>query len=267
MLRYSNLKWTEFRNRDMRDPRNRELSVYDDYRISHADTNAGENYNRTYDSGYYAALWTKIEKPLLETILRTVGGPNKKCLDFACGTGRITNVAADCFAEVVGVDVSETMLACARVPDNVRLRRIDITQKSLGETFDTITAFRFFLNAEERLRVEALQVMREHLNQAGSLVCNIQMNATSPSGVASRIVNQLPFSRARNTMSIDEMSRFLTSGGFTIERITAYGYLPRPGNLVPGLCEAWLEPVERIAGALRIPARFAQQFIVVAKKH
>jgi SAM-dependent methyltransferase len=266
MFRNSNLKRTEFRDRGVNPNHSSVISMSNDYRISHAAIDAGTNYNKTYDSGYYAALWTKIEKPQLETILREVGGPYKKCLDFACGTGRITNVAADYFAEVIGVDVSESMLACARVPDNVRLRRIDLTQETFDETFDTITAFRFFLNAEERLRVETLHVMREHLNDAGWLICNIQMNATSPSGIASRIANRMPWSQARNTMSIDGFNTLLTSNGFAIEQITAYGYLPRPGNRLPGLCEAWLEPVERIAAVLKIPARFAQQFLAVAKK-
>ncbi len=164
----------------------------DDYRRSHAATDAGIVYGRTYETGYYAALWAKIEKPLVERSLRALGGRHKKCLDFACGTGRITNVAAEYFAEVVGVDVSAPMLACASVPDNVRLRQIDITRESLGETFDVVTAFRFFLNAEPRLREEALQAIREHLNKDGRLVCNIQMNAISPIGIAARIANRLP---------------------------------------------------------------------------
>jgi SAM-dependent methyltransferase len=243
-----------------------ELSMGDNYRISHAGPEAAKKYTQTYETGYYAALWTKIEKPLVEATLRAIGGPHKKCLDFACGTGRITKVAAKCFTEVVGVDISAAMLASARVPGNVRLQQIDITTEPLGETFDAITAFRFFLNAERRLRQEAIEAIHDHLNEAGWLVCNVQMNATSPFGIASRLMNRLPWSKVRNTMSIDELRTLLTSAGFTIERVTPYGYLPRPGPLLPRLCEACIEPVERIAGALGIPARFAQQFLVVAKK-
>ena len=162
----------------------------DDYRSSHATTGAVTDYIRTYEVGYYAALWEKIEKPLLQATLRELGGPQKKCLDFACGTGRITTVAADHFAEVVGVDVSALMLASAPGADNVRLQQIDITQQSLGDTFDVVTAFRFFLNAEQQLRREALEAIRKHLKPDGRLVCNIQMNATSPMGVASRVANR-----------------------------------------------------------------------------
>ena len=238
----------------------------DDYRSSHATTGAVTDYIRTYEVGYYAALWEKIEKPLLQATLRELGGPQKKCLDFACGTGRITTVAADHFAEVVGVDVSALMLASAPGADNVRLQQIDITRQSLGDTFDVVTAFRFFLNAEQQLRREVLEAIRKHLKPDGRLVCNIQMNATSPIGIASRIANRLPRSKQRNTVSVDEQSTLLRSAGFIVEQITPYGYLPRPGNLLPKLCEACIEPAERIAGALRVPARFAQQFLVVAKR-
>jgi ubiquinone/menaquinone biosynthesis C-methylase UbiE len=237
-----------------------------DYRNSHATTGAVTDYIRTHEVGYYAALWRKIEKPLVQATLREQGGPQKKCLDFACGTGRITAIAADHFAEVVGVDVSALMLASAHRADNVRLHQIDITRQSLGKTFDVVTAFRFFLNAEQQLRQEALEAIRKHLKRDGRLVCNIQMNATSPIGVASRIANQIPFSRMRNTMSSAEFSALLKSSGFTVERVTAYGYLPRPGRLLPQLCEASIEPAERVARALRIPSRFAQQLLFVAKR-
>jgi SAM-dependent methyltransferase len=238
----------------------------DDYRSSHATTGAVTDYIRTYEVGYYAALWEKIEKPLVQATLRELGGPQKKCLDFACGTGRITTVAADHFAEVVGVDVSALMLASAHHANNVRLQQIDITQQSLGDTFDVVTAFRFFLNAEQRLRREALEAIRKHLKRDGRLVCNIQMNATSPMGVASRVANHIPYSRMRNTMSSGEFSALLKSAGFTVERVTPYGYLPRPGRLLPRFCEVSIEPAERAAHTLRIPPRFAQELLFVAKR-
>ena len=89
---------------------------------------------------------------------------------------------------------------------------------------------------------------------------------TSPIGIASRIANRLPRSKQHNTMSIDEQGTLLRSAGFIVEQITPYGYLPRPGSLLPKLCEACIEPAERIAGALRVPGRFAQQFLAVARR-
>lgn len=237
-----------------------------DYRASHRATGYGAGYNRTFEAGYYAALWAKIEIPLLTDTVRPMGGARRTCLDFACGTGRITNVLAELFGEVVGVDVSESMLACAKVPQNVKLRHIDITSQPLGERFDVVTAFRFFLNAEDDLRREALKAIREHLNDEGRLVCNVHMNATSPIGIACRISNRLPGHTLRNTLSIRQFKEMVISAGFVVEQVTPYGYLPRPGTLLPSFCEKAMEPVEKISRALRIPAPLAQHFLVVARK-
>ena len=237
-----------------------------DYRASHAGPDAGRIYDQTHERGYYAALWKKIEKPLLATTLQGLGGSDRKCLDFACGTGRITNLAAEFFGTVVGVDVSDSMLSCARVPGNVRLHKIDLTRKPLGDTFDIVTAFRFFLNADERLRTEALRAIDRHLKPGGSLICNVQMNATSPIGLVCRVLNRLPWCQRRNTLSIDELSSLLSSAGFTIRQVSAYGYLPRPGYLLPKLCEGLVGPAERLAVAIKIPPKFAQQFLIVAQK-
>ena len=237
-----------------------------DYRRSHCAPGYGECYNKTYESGYYGALWAKIEIGLLSGVLYPMAGTGRKCLDFACGTGRITNLAAEIFPEVVGVDVSETMLACAQPSRNVRLLHVDITTRPLDETFDVITAFRFFLNAEERLKREALSAIYNQLNQGGRLVCNIHMNATSPVGIAYRLLNQVLGRTVRNTMSARRFKQILLSSNFVVERIIPYGYLPRPGYLAPRLCEKLILPVEKAAMAIGIPGRLAQHFLVVARK-
>ncbi|MBZ9673811.1 class I SAM-dependent methyltransferase [Mesorhizobium sp. ESP7-2] len=240
--------------------------VSDNYRISHCALGYGEHYNKTHESGYYGALWTKIEKPLLVDVLGPMGGAGRKCLDFACGTGRITNIAAELFDEVVGVDVSGAMLACARVPDNVKLRHIDMTVDPLGETFDVVTAFRFFLNAEDSLRREALTAIHDQLNDQGRLVANVHMNATSPVGVACRMLNQVFGRTLRNTLSASRFNELLVSSGFTVEHLIPYGYLPRPGHFLPGLCQALIEPVEKASKTLKLPGSLAQHFLVVANK-
>ena len=84
------------------------------------------------------------------------------------------------------------------------------------------------------------------------------MNATSAMGVASRVANHIPYSRMRNTMSSGEFSALSKSAGFIVQRVTPYGYLPRPGRLLPRFCEVSIEPAERAAHTLRIPPRFAK---------
>ena len=240
--------------------------VSDDYRVSHSAPGYGEHYNKTHEFGYYGALWEKIERPLIQDVLRPMGGSDRKCLDFACGTGRITNVAAGFFGEVVGVDVSKSMLGCARVSPNVRLLHIDMTKQPLDETFDVTTAFRFFLNAEDQLRWDALKAINEHLKDGGRLVCNVHMNATSPIGLVSRLLNWLFGRTIRHTLSVARFKELLAASGFLVEETIPYGYLPRPGSLLPGVCEALMDPFEKASKTLRIPGQLAQHFLVVAKK-
>jgi SAM-dependent methyltransferase len=114
------------------------------YRMSHQAAEARIAYDKTFEVGYYAALWRTIEKPLLSSVLRPLGGRERTSLDFACGTGRITKIAAGFFGSVVGVDVSQAMLSDASVPENVTLICADITRTPLERQFDVVTAFRFF---------------------------------------------------------------------------------------------------------------------------
>jgi SAM-dependent methyltransferase len=106
-------------------------SLSESYRASHQSADIVADYVSTFEVGYCAALWRKVEQPLLESILRPLGGAERTCLDFACGTGRIAKVAALFFGSVVGVDVSEAMLLAASVPDNVALLCVDITKVPL----------------------------------------------------------------------------------------------------------------------------------------
>jgi SAM-dependent methyltransferase len=237
-----------------------------DYRLSHAEQGYGAKYIQTFQSGYCAALWERVERPIVEEIFRSIGGADRNCLDFACGTGRITSVAARFFGMVVGVDVSEPMLACAEPCQNVRHLLVDITRKPLKERFHVVSAFRFFLNAEDSLRRDALLAIRLHLVEGGRIVCNIHLNATSPAGMASRLLNAISGHTTHNTFSLEQMKELLADAGFLVEKIIPYGFLPRPGHFAPRVCEVLVEPAETLSRALRIPARFAENFIVVAIK-
>jgi SAM-dependent methyltransferase len=236
------------------------------YRASHQSVDIVADYVSTFELGHCAALWQKVEQPLLESILRPLGGPERTSLDFACGTGRIAKVSASFFGSVVGVDVSETMLLAASVPDNVTLLCTDITNTPGQQTFDVATAFRFFLNAEDTLRRDALRAIYRHLRKGGVLVCNIQLNATSPVGLVSRILNRAYPRKPRNTLTLDQFSRVLSHEGFEVVESTYYGYLPRPGRFLPRLCEVLIEPFEKICRSLKVPGFFAENSLIVSRK-
>lgn len=237
-----------------------------DYRGSHQGRDAALRYTRAYGSGYYAGLWRTVEMPLLLRTLKSLPVKKRKCLDFACGTGRITGVAASVFDAVVGVDVSAEMLGAADVPRNVSLINVDLTRGCLGETFDTALAFRFFLNADDRLRDDALDAIARHLRPGGFLVCNIHMSSTSPMGCLYRVLAAVRGHTLHKTMTHEDFVELLSHHGFSIKSTHWYGYLPRPGHFFPRLCERSVAPVEGIARCLRLPPQLAQSFLVVAER-
>ena len=112
---------------------------------------------------------------------RRAGGP---VLELGCGTGRILIPIAGAGIDVVGLDLSPSMLSVLRrkladVPAEVA-RRVKIVEGdmrtfSLGRRFPlAIVPYRAFLHlltTEDQLR--ALAVIREHLVEDGRLVLNV----------------------------------------------------------------------------------------------
>lgn len=237
----------------------------ENYSQSHTAPTYGARYTMTYSKGYYAAQWREVERPLLRLILGRLSTDRKSCLDFACGTGRITNVAAEFFERVVGVDISESMLEQTPVMPNAEFQCRDITRDELAEKFNVITAFRFFLKAEDDLRRRVLTTLHRHMAEDGRLVCNIHMQASSPLGLVYRAQRAIT-GRGHETMSHETFRALLSDCGFEIESTTFYGYAPRPGHYFSGAMEFLVPKIERIARKLRFPKSLAQCFVVVAKK-
>ena len=236
------------------------------YQDSHQGRAAAAAYVRTYQTGYYAALWKSVERPLLEETLCELGGAQRSCLDFACGTGRIASVACRHFGKVVSVDISQSMLQYAPKHRNVQYLCSDIIRDPLEHSFDVATAFRFFLNAEPELREAALRALHRHLVRGGRLVCNVHMNSSSPMGIVYRLWAKTSKRQHHKTLSVAEFLRVLHAHGFATEQVKFYGYCPRPGPFLPHLCELAVGPVERVCRALNIPSVIAQNFMIVARK-
>ncbi len=235
------------------------------YRSSHTTLGYGVRYNNNYSAGYYAALYRECEMPLIRNIFAELCRTRGSLLDFACGTGRITRLAPPFFDTVVGVDISEDMLRNAHIDESIRYLCRDITHEPLGEKFEVITAFRFFLNAEPSLRDEALNAICSHLEKDGRLICNIHMNASSIMGVFYRMARMLPRLPQHNTLSYSQFEELLGSHGLLIEAVHWYGATPRPGHFFSRFFDRWLGPLERALRKLGLQGRFSQNFLIVAR--
>lgn len=236
------------------------------YRDSHAAEGYGSRYDANYSSGYYAAIYREIESPTLDELFSTLSEGRDSLLDFACGTGRITRLAIPHFERVVGVDVSEAMLKNAEVnAPGARYVRQDLTKEFLGEKFSVITAFRFFLNAEQGLRMQALAAIREHMAPDGRLVCNIHMNSRSIMGGVYGLIRLVPWLNSHNTLTYREFEAMLAKSGFVVEKVIWYGMTPRPGRLFGRFLDRSIGPIERFFKKTGVTGRFAHHFIVVAR--
>lgn len=160
----------------------------EDYRDIHVDR--GGHYDATLAASAfdnYMTLWE--EKHVRELLPRVCPNGIDRYLDFACGTGRLTRVIADYAREVVGVDISATMLEAAR-PKLPRARFVlaDLTSETveLGQ-FDLVSSFRFFGNAEPALRAAVLRALSPMVRMGGHLLVNNHRNPWALMNVFDRL--------------------------------------------------------------------------------
>jgi ubiquinone/menaquinone biosynthesis C-methylase UbiE len=189
-----------------------------DYRDSHLAK--GADYDNALAQSAYDRYMADCEKQLLLRIIPKLF-PNKipRYLDFACGTGRITSTVMNFAEKSTGVDISENMLSEARKKcPQVRFVHCDLTRES-GELsdFDLVTAFRFFGNAQDELRIAALSAISRHTKPGAYLVIN---NHRNPGSIHNRL------SALRNEKDITDLSHkklygLLSQANFKVER--AYG--------------------------------------------
>ncbi len=154
-----------------------------DYRRSHLAPGKGITYDRRYrDIPWRRYLWSREQAALARIVTEFLEGRSIRYLDFACGTGRIMQFLWPFVNHCTGIDLSETMLQlCRDKLPHAEILAGDLTECDiLGErTFDLITAFRFFTNAQPDLRRQALAILARHLSDDGILVINNHRNASS----------------------------------------------------------------------------------------
>lgn len=234
-----------------------------DYRASH--TSRGDSYDgylATHPFDAYMARWEAHWLPRIVSDLHPDGIP--RYLDFACGTGRITQTVAPLARESVGVDLSPSMLSVAREKcPGTRFVEADITRKSVDlGTFDLVTAFRFLGNAQDELRDAALAAIARVLRSGGHLVVNSHRNPLAPQALLHRLTG--------GTHGMDlhyfKLKRLLARHGLRVVARRPIGFWLFRSRLLddPAILDAPAARETRFEAPWLVP--FAPDALVVARK-
>lgn|GEM_PF-953457 len=237
------------------------------YTDSHTAPDKGAQYEEYYRTDRWNAWLWEREQAVLGRVVTTRCGPRcADALDFACGTGRVSSFIAPMVRTLVGVDVSEPMLAEARHKlSEVEFVLGDIVADPdiLGERrFDLVTAFRFFVNAEPALREAAMQRLASLMRSDGLLVFNVHHHNGSP---YVKLVKWHERRRGRvyNSMSLGEIRALVEKAGLRVAEIHGVGLFHVPKVKLP---DAVNSALESLLGHLPGNHIWAEDLIVVAER-
>jgi len=244
-----------------------------DYRLSHISNKKGEMYSSSFEAlPYRKMIWNWERLKLLDFIDKTFEHkPSIDYLDFACGTGRIIGLIEknDKVHRAFGVDVSESMLNVAREKlTKSRLHLLDITRNNIfpRESFDLITAFRFFLNAQWDLKIEAMQKLSTLIKPDGYIIFNIHMNSGCTLDRLSRAYSNFKKTAATyKTMNSSEVKELTKSANLKIIDTYHFGVIPvvRENAKLP---YEFIYKIETLLSHIPSFAPFSRYSIYVCKK-
>ncbi len=189
-----------------------------------------------YDEGltdkkhYYLREMHIQEAYLLRNLIRKYNP--KKALDFACGTGRITQILNGSIEEPYGTDISEATIEIARkkCPKTKFLVADYINDKKMPlKDLDAIFSFRFLLNTPHREKT--LSMFFGALRKGGYLFFDIHRNKTSFMGLVVEFKHLLSKDRQKNTLSIYGVKKLLNNNGFKLIDYYGFGILPHYRNI------------------------------------
>lgn len=223
---------------------------------------------------HYAELEARLTASVSERMLELARlKPDTRLLDIASGRGEPALRAAPRVARVLGVDVSERVLAEARAQavgfPHVEFRALDAETLELDERFDVATARwgLMYMRSPER----ALAAIHRALVPDGLLVAALWGEAervswaTVPREVAARFVPLPPTGAFR----LAQFEREFTSAGFVIEHVEEHDVSVVEAETGAGIVD-WVQVVlsrlaELIPESQR--ARFEQELAAEAELH
>jgi len=235
-----------------------------DYRTSHLQK--GEDYDRELSQGDFNTYMTEREHAILRRVIPELfPGGVPRYLDFACGTGRITQAVAPMAKETIGVDISPTMIEQAKrkLPQATFIVR-DLTRDRADiAPVDLITSFRFFGDAQDELRRGALAAMHDLLRPGGSLIINSHLNPRSVHNLLLRAMRK----PVHGDLAWPQLHALLEQAGFkTMQRHGIGFWLIRDKWDTPRVFRSrtarLLEPVSKIPPL----APFCPDTVIVAQR-
>ena len=205
------------------------MNVASDYRDSHTAVGKGKVYHSSFSQYSWRRIMWEWEQRTLVEIFEEKLPKDGTIMDFACGTGRILNFLQTQSPNVTGVDISDSMLEVTRknLP-NIEIVQADLTRdnvlKEANRQFDVITSFRFFLKAQNELRIEVLDTLHPLLKEHGTFVVNNHGPAMSLGVLLEifygRLKNLIRTPEKKVTfyrMSHKHFKKLLNNAGFEIE--------------------------------------------------
>jgi len=207
-------------------------------------------------------LWAVLTDPdrrhggwSVEEFLATGVGPNRwvcdllanaglglgdRVLDFGCGAGRLSNALAEHAAEIVGVDIAESMIAEAvrinRRPDRVRFVHYDGTRLPFETgSFDSAVSLISIQHAPPDVQLACLVELLRVVRPGGALVLQIPSHPVQPADLAP--------SAMRAAIELPSSPRQLHTGevaALTV-RVTNLGDGPWPVGGLVRLGNHWYE--------------------------
>ena len=192
-----------------------------DYRLSHR--NKGEDYDAGLQRDHWSAYMAARERAILAKVVpNLLHGRIPRYLDFACGTGRLTEFMETMSEASYGVDVSASMVEIARRKcSSTTFILKDITREHLElERVNLVTAFRFFGNAQDELRLSALRALHHLLVPRGYLIINSHRNGLSINNLLLRCIGQRP----QLDLSHYKLARLLVQSKFRVLHTYPVGF-------------------------------------------
>jgi len=235
-----------------------------DYRLSHL--SKGEDYDYDLSIGDFNTFMADHEKQILLSIVPKLF-PKKvpRYLDFACGTGRITQLLENLTDTSYGVDVSQKMLGQARRKcSRTNFILGDATRKTLDiNPVNLVTAFRFLGNAQDELRLGALNAINHLLFEGGYLIINNHRNPWSLRNIFHRIRRDI----VTEDLHYIKLRRLLNKSGFRIVGTKGIGFwLYRDKLYQANILNSSFARCLEIVCKIPILPPFCPDLIIVAQK-